>query len=383
MKNLFFYIHQTSLIDYYIKPICHFLSQNYKITILHLNKKNKRQNKQYTEFEMIDISDYGVVRIKKLFTQYAPAAIILPGFISIYELYILRLANTLQIPSIYIEHGIYSHETSHLPFKKLLSSKISYVLTRNIFFLRRYLDFAIKSNNPRKELFILYSALYKKDYSNTQFSHALFFAQYGYEHINRLFKYTSDKVSFMGYPLAYTNEEFKIYKQLANNVPPKSRKAIYIHQPFIKDKLTTWSYNDEKKMLIELAQKLKETGLTLEIALHPRESADLYKDLYKNTDIIINTSFNKQNYAYYDLAIGHYSTAIMYPLFFNKPIYIIDYGVIKSSLESPYAPINALDKDKTSNYSSFKTYFIGEGILSFENIASTIDKNLLLLNKVS
>ena len=372
MKNLFFYIHKTGLLEYFINPICQFLSKKYKITILHLNKKNGYPDKHYDGFEMIDISDYNYTQTKKLFLQKQPAAIILPGFISIFELYILRLATSLSVPTIFLEHGIYSRETAHLPFKKLLSSHICHILSRNLYFLYRYVSFAIQSKNIRKELSILYNSLKHKDYSETQFSHALFFARYGFEHINQFFHYTQDKISFTGYPIANTNKEFDFYKQLSTT--RKSGKAIYIHQPFIKDQLTAWSYEDEKQMLLSIATKLKEEELALDIAVHPRESLSLYQKLYEGTGIGIKGKNDKQEYASYDLAIGHYSTAIAYPIFFDKPIWIIDYDTIKATESSPYAPISSYKKNKISDYTAFKKFIIGEGSLSFENIADSIVK---------
>lgn len=376
MKSLFFYIHRTALIDYFIKPICRFLPKEYKITILHLNKKNGYPDKHYDEFEMIDLSSYGYNRTKELFIKEKPVAIILPGFISIFELYMLRVASSLSVPTIFLEHGIYSRETAHLPYSKLFSSHIYHIISRNLFFLCRYATFAIKSGSPRKELSLLYNALKRKDYSGSQFSHALFFARYGFEHINAYFHYPEGKYSFTGYPIANTDAEFRRYEQLATTATPPSGKAIYIHQPFIKDGLTAWSYEDEKNMLLGIAEKLKKEKLSLDIAVHPRESLPLYQKLYEGSGIAIKGNNDRQEYASYDLAIGHYSTALMYPLFFNKPLWIIDYDTIKSAESSPYAPVSSYGKPQTIDHAQFKKILMGEGILSFENIADCIAKTI-------
>lgn len=376
MKSLFFYIHKTALLDYFIKPICSFLPEEYKITILHLNKKNGYPDKHYDEFDMIDLSSYSYDRTKELFIKEKPVAIILPGFISIFELYMLRLASSLSVPAIFLEHGIYSRETAHLPYNKLFSSHSYHIISRNLFFLCRYASFAIKSGKARKELSLLYNALKRKDYSGSQFSHALFFARYGFEHINSYFHYPEGKYSFIGYPIANANAEFRHYEQLASTATPPSGKAIYIHQPFIKDGLTGWSYEDEKKMLLGIAEKLKKENLSLDIAVHPRESLPLYQKLYERTGITVKGKNDRQEYASYDLAIGHYSTALMYPLFFNKPLWIIDYDTIKSTENSPYAPVSSYEKPPIDNQAQFKKFLIGEGILSFENIANCIDKTI-------
>lgn len=375
MKTLFFYVHKTDLLDYFIRPICQFLSDKYKITILHLNKKNGYTDKQYGEFEMIDISDYGYTQTKELLLKAKPESMILPGFISIFELYMLRLATSLSVPTIFLEHGIYSRETAHLPYKKLFSTHLYHILSRNLYFLYRYTIFAIKSGNTSKELSVLYNALKRKDYSCTQFSHAFFFAQYGFEQINSYFHYPEGRYSFTGYPIANDNEEFNSYEQLARTTSSqKSGKAVYIHQPFIKDRLTKWTYEDEKKMLLKVAEDLKKENLSLQIAVHPRESLSLYQKLYEETDITIKEKNDKQEYAFYDLVIGHYSTALMYALFFNKPLWIIDYDTIKSTENSPYAPVNSYNTSPKTNITHLKNFLIGDGYLSFENIADSIVK---------
>ena len=114
----------------------------------------------------------------------------------------------------------------------------------------------------------------------------------------------------------------------------------------------------------------------LVVALHPRESLQRYAQLYSDTDIAVKYITNKEEYAYCDLAIGHYSTALMFPLFFEKPIWIIDYNAIKSTQESPYIPVNSYPNLQTHNNNAFKNEIIGNETLSFENIAQHIAQYL-------
>ena len=375
MRNIYFYIHKTGIIDYFIYPICKFLLKEYNITILHLNKKNGFANKEYAHIHQIDISDYNTRQILDLFHKDKPIAFVLPGFISIYELYMLRLAKMSNTPTLFLEHGIYSRDTAHIAYKKAFTSKVLNILSRNIYFLYRYIEMAVKSKRLKEELSILYKAIRKKDYSGTQFTHAFFFAPYGYKHIDQYFHHSPHSVEFIGYPLVENNTEYNNIKQLIGN-DTRNGVAIYIHQPFILDTITDWNYDQEKEMLIKLNNDIKQHNLSLVVALHPRESLQRYSQLYSDTDIAVKYITNKEEYAYCDLAIGHYSTALMFPLFFEKPIWIIDYNAIKSTQESPYIPVNSYPNLQTHNNNAFKNEIIGNETLSFENIAQHIDQYL-------
>lgn len=378
MRKIFFYIHKTGILDYFINPICKFLTEKYDITILHLNKRNGFPDKKYDNLHLIDISDYSSQQIIQLLQENSPSLFVLPGFISIYELYMLRMAKMLGIPTLFLEHGIYSQQTANIAYNKVLSTQAFHVIHRNLYFLYRYLELACKSRNWKEEMTVLYRAIRRKDYSSTQFSRAMFFAPYGYEHINSHFGYKENQIEYIGYPLVDTNQEYNRIQQLATN-NLHNGTAIYIHQPFIKDMLTRWDYNREKEMLTQLNNEVKQQGLSLTVSLHPRESIEHYKQLYSDTDITIKYVDNKEEYAQCSLAIGHYSTALIYPLFFEKPIWIIDYDTIQSSKESPFSPANTYPLIQVENNREFKYNIIGNEVLSFENIAQHIDQYITTL----
>ena len=152
MKTIVFYVHRTGLLSYFINPICEFLSKDYRIVILHVDKKNgySYAPKESELYRLYDLSDMNVKGIMKLLGEINPSAVILLGFISIYELLVLRICKHLGLKTIYLEHGIYSKETSTLPFSKLIN-KFGSTVRKNVFFLKRYIEFIAVSGDIAKE----------------------------------------------------------------------------------------------------------------------------------------------------------------------------------------------------------------------------------------
>ena len=76
MKNIVFYVHRTGLLGYFVEPICSYLSNEYNITILHLDKKNNYHSNDFNLFNKIDISDYSITDIRELLKRLSPVAVI-------------------------------------------------------------------------------------------------------------------------------------------------------------------------------------------------------------------------------------------------------------------------------------------------------------------
>lgn len=383
MRNIIFYVHRTGLLGYFVNPICSFLKEKYQITILHLDKRNGYTSQGDESYNMIDLSDYSIENIQKKIKEINPQAIIFLGFISIYELLMLRIATNLHFKTIYLEHGIYSKDTSSLPLNKIINN-FGVTLKKNLFFLSQYQKFISTSSNPKFEKLVFRECILKKDYKNSKFSKSLFFSDYGYKQIDKLFHFDIKNIDFVCYPLTYSNKEFDELKMLSKIPLSENRKAILIHQPFILDGLVNWSYEDEKKYFLGIAEKVKRFGYNLTLLIHPRENIERYRNIYKNDNVEIKQNINKTDYKEYSLVIGHYSTALLYPIFLHIPILIIDYGKkIKSESSTFYPlsvdlPISNFPKMNQS-YDKFCEEYIGKSKCSFENVASILDKNITLL----
>lgn len=386
MNNIVFYVHRTGLLGYFINPICSFLSEGYKITILHLDKKNgyNYAPSDSSLYDTIDITGINMKEVEQLLTRLNPKAIILLGFISIYELLMLRVAKKMGIKTIYLEHGIFSKETASLSFRKLWHG-FGITVSKNLFFFRRYLEFARHSENFKHEMYVFWHCFRKKEYFLSKFDRALFFAKYGRNEIGKLFNYDDSEVDYICYPLARTDEEYKQYCKIADGALSKDKKATFIHQPFILDGLAQWSYEEERDYFLKIAENLKQYGYTLTIQLHPRSDIEVYQRLFKDTGINIIMNMERAEFKNYSLVLGHYSTALLYPIFFKIPVMLVDYPGVCVIRDSVFYPINCTFpienvNELTSKYQDFCAEYIGTGSCSFENIARKLCETIYKLS---
>lgn len=383
MKKIVFYVHRTGLLGYFVNPICSFLKEKYDITVFHLDKRNGYSSHGNGDYKTIDLSDFSIDEIQQTLKELAPNAVILLGFVSIYELLMLRIATDLGIKTIYLEHGIYSKETSSLPLSKIIN-KFWDTMTKNLFFLRQYRNFIQLSSNPKQEKQLFKQCIIKKDYCGSKFSKALFFSNYGYRQINKFFHYDERHVDFTCYPLTYDNEGFKELEALVHMPLTEKKNAILIHQPFILDRLVNWGYEAEREYFVKIATEIEKYGYKLTLLIHPRENVKKYRKLYETFNIIIKQNINKKEYKEYSLAIGHYSTALLYPVFLHIPLLIIDYGDKIKAIDSTFyplscsLPIEVSEESKQKNNEFIKDY-IGMSECSFEHVAYVLDKNIAAL----
>jgi hypothetical protein len=328
----------------------------------------------FSSFDKIDISNFSINKIKKLLKDLAPTTVITLGFVSIYELLISRITKSAELKLIYLEHGIFSKETTNLSYIKILTSFGNTVI-KNVFFIFQYFLFAIQNKNTFKEMIILYQCLFYKKYYKIGFDKAIFFSNYGFQNLNEYFNFTKQQIFFSGYPLVKSNQEYEdIQKRLLSD-NDKNHRAIYIHQPFIKDNLVRWKYSDEKSFILNLAQEVNKSGLNFDLLIHPRENIEFYRDLYKNTEINVLQNIKSTEMINYQLAIGHYSTALLFPIFFKIPIWIINYNNIHSQTTSIFRELNTdlNNSIKSINYEKYIDLFIGTKKCSFENVSNTIE----------
>lgn len=378
-ENIIFYIHRTGLLGYFVNPICEYLSERYSITILHLDKRNgyNYAPEESVLYDLVDLSDKNVQEIQKLISELQPKAFISLGFISIYELLMLRICKSLEIKTIFLEHGLYSKETSALPFGKLIH-KFGSTVSKNLYFLGRYWQFIRLSDNSKHEASIFWRCFRKKQYYLSKYDKALFFADYGYRKITEMFRYEDDEVDFIGYPLAKTNKEFDGYQRMASVPNSKNGLATFIHQPFILDGLANWTYEDEREYFLQLAKTLKVYGYKFSIQLHPRESFERYQQLYKNSGIDIILGMDRADFKKYSLVVGSYSTALLYPIYFKIPVLIMGYPNVCMAKDSVFFPVCCSlpiidEKEVVNTYDDFCKEYLGTGICSFENIANRIN----------
>ena len=153
--------------------------------------------------------------------------------------------------------------------------------------------------------------------------------------------------------------------------------VLYVHQPFILDNYTQISYEQEKIFITKLAENLATHYGKFTLLLHPRESLIRYQQLYTNTNINIMQSPNDYRlFASSSLVLGHYSTALLFSLYFDIPTFIIDYpSLLMPNIFTdvfPHVDMESLNKNTIiSNMSPNKEYLLGKGN-TFENISRKI-----------
>ena len=330
MHKILFYIHRPGLINSFVDPLYYNLNKKAKIFIFHIaslfGEKLKGEN-----YDCIDIGKKNYKDIIAYVRRINPTTIVIPGFVSINELFILRIGKQLGIKVIYMEHGVLSKQTTSYPIVKIVTSFYA-VANNNSKFLNNYFQYILCSKNKLSEARILISSILKRNYSRTKFDHAMFYSKYSYMIINKLFNYNDNQISISGTPLFISNSDEDIARKISTKNNQKT--ALYIHQPFILDGISKIDYAMEKQYILTLKKILDKYKIRLNMLLHPRESISLYESLYSCTNIAI--SYYNNNYALIKnckYIFGHYSTLLMMALYFKKYIFIIPYPKLKFGAE--------------------------------------------------
>ena len=114
--------------------------------------------------------------------------------------------------------------------------------------------------------------------------------------------------------------------------------------------------------------------------LHPREDIKHYESLYEGTPIkVIQSPNDYKLFVDAQLVLGHYSTALLFALYFNKPSFIIDYPTLNTpNLYKgvfPFFDCKDFYPVVADSLLKNKSLLLGEGN-SFEHISNVILENL-------
>jgi hypothetical protein len=381
MLNTFHYL--TAGLTRYI-----FLKKKvYNLVVLHNTKINPETshttiniNKDY---ELIDISYMSVISIMRIFKKYKPVGMLVLTFRSLLDLFINRIAHHLNIKTLYIEHGFFA-DTTALGFR-MVNKKAS--IKRYYHYVRKYIFFILFiSRKIFHELQIVYKAMRKNDYSLAQYDYALFYADYGFQKTNKLFKYEPQKVFFSGYPLAKNKKDLACFE---SRLPiGKKNKILFVSQPLLLDKLSNISYEEETQYLKEIADICIKKGYEFIFQVHPRESLERYIAVFKESDVtVIKNGFIEKSVAESTIVIGHFSTALLTAIYLKKPLLLIYFPGLNESFLDYFKDVGLKIKDTNqlrkvlsepgaynetlTKYSKFIQNHVGEEN-SFEHLAEKI-----------
>lgn len=293
----------------------------------------KLQDKDNCLVDNIDISRFSFREIESCLRDWHPDICVFFNFKGIVEQLLLRICKRRGVKTVYLEHGIISKDV--FTFKGLDKDYSIQRFRRVYFQFKQYLSFIYHSTNPIGELYIFFEVLRYNKFNQSPFDWYFVYGERCFNYLKHIYPSADLKknAKLVGYPL------FNIAKDAAEAsklLMEEKEGILYVHQPFILDGITSVSYEEEKDYIMSLQKQYSCKYGKFTILLHPRESLERYKELYKDTDIEVILSPNDfRQFINRKLVIGHYSTALLYALYFNVLTYIVDY---------PYAAIQPIFK---------------------------------------
>lgn len=175
---------------------------------------------------------------------------------------------------------------------------------------------------------ILQQVYFKNNFKYSPFDYYFIFSQREYSLLSNVFPLDESNTSLIGYPI-FSSEKDK--KEATSAGLKMNGEVLYVHQPFILDGYATISYEERKKYFLDLEKQLLKKYKRLIVLLHPRENLSTYIKRFADTQIdIIQLPNNYSCFTDKSLIIGHYSTALLYALYFEKPTIILNYPSVKN-----------------------------------------------------
>lgn len=368
--NIVFLLYHPSAFTNWINKLAPFLD-NANIFILHISKLHGVQPKIKDGYTPIDISYYSYAKLEKTLQDINPDLFVFLSFRSLLEYAVNRLCTKLNIQKIYLEHGLFSTDT--LRFRKnKLKKEILQTTKRQFAYWFLLSGLVMHSKHSLLELKLANKVYIKNDFSVFSCDHYFLFSKRSYECYRTIFDLNERNSTYIGYPIFNSEAEKRCVDAQEYN-----KGVLYVHQPLISDGIAKISFNEEKIYLQTLAQNVKEKYGDFTILLHPRANLREYEERYNDTSIkIVQLPNNYRCFANKSLIIGHYSTALLYGLYFDKPTIVVDYPTVK--VTSIFKELFVYCKDVKSlamlNDSVDvlrKDYIVGEHN-TFEYIAKTL-----------
>lgn len=371
--KILFFVNNLTLLTNWVLKLSPYLI-NCEILALHNSSMHPGYKPKELPIKNIDISCLTYQEIKQILDDFSPEICILFNFRGVIDQFFIRICKQNQIQSIFLEHGILSKDV--LTFKEIKTKNLSLRVKRVTRQFRQYLSLIIHSPEAVNEFKLFIKVLLKNKFSLNPFDKYLLYGDRCFNYLANVYNLKKGMNAYLvGYPLFDSD----LQKQKALNHLKEMNKegVLYVHQPFILDNYTQISYEQEKIFITKLAENLTTHYGKFTLLLHPRESLIRYQQLYTNTNINIMQSPNDYRlFASSSLVLGHYSTALLFSLYFDIPTFIIDYpSLLMPNIFTdvfPHVDMESLNKNTIiSNMSPNKEYLLGKGN-TFENISRKI-----------
>lgn len=297
-----------------------------EIVIFHIASLQKQKQPTVERIKSYDVSFCSYSEIIDIIKGERIDLWVSLNFRSLFELLFQRTCALQGIKSVYLEHGFFSQNTLHFKTQKA-QRYILETINRQLNFWWKYIGLLYSTSKKSQEWRVLRLVYFKNDFNLSPFDHYFIYSQREYNLLSKIFSLDESNTSLVGYPIFSSKKD----KEAASAELTMNGEALYVHQPFILDGYATISYEQEKEYLLDLEKQLSKKYKRLIILLHPRENLSTYKKRFADTQIIIIQSPN--NYSCFtdkSLIIGHYSTALLYALYFEKPTVILNYPTVKN-----------------------------------------------------
>lgn len=342
--------------------------------IFHIADLQKEKPKMLEGVRYIDVSGMSFSKIDKIVENLDIDLWMNLNFRSLFELFFQRVSARHGIKHIYLQHGFFSQNTLHFKTNKA-QKNVKSTIIRQVNFWKKYMGLLSHSKHICDELKIVIEVYFKGHFNSSPFNHYFIFSEREKTFLSKIYSPADSEITMVGYPIFSDSEE----KSRLNIAPIDKKEVLYVHQPFIIDSYTNIGYEEEKEYLLAIEKEILKKFNKFIVLLHPRENLEKYKERFSNTTISIVQSPNNYNcFADKSLILGHYSTALLYALYFNKPTIILKYpGTSNDSVFEDYFPvvnhiqdIYSLDVQVGVND---KNYLLGE-VNTYEHIADIIKK---------
>lgn len=383
MKNrkvVLFVTASVSMIQNWVVRLMEYMP-DYTPLILHMSSLQNTKAPDVFVSVTYDVSKMSVMEIRNLIRSYTPSLCINLNFSSLLEQLVLRISKDEGIPTLYLEHGILNRDNEH--FKKIKDvPNRALTMKRQMVMLWKTICYSLISPSSMKNIVNTFYVIKKNDFKRIPFDWYFVYGERCFDYLKHIYPSVDleTNTKLVGYPLFNTSKDVVKANEFLQG---KKDGVLYVHQPFILDGITSISYDEEKEYIISLQKKYIAENGKFTILLHPRESLEKYQKLYKYTDIEVVLSPNDfKQFINCKLVIGHYSTALLYALYFNVLTYIIDYpGVVIQPIFKGIFPHFHIDgtpyKSSSTLFNEWNPQWLLGKYNTYEHIAEEI-KHLII-----
>ena len=320
-----FTVYNLAFISNWIKKLMPFW-KNCEIVIFHIASLQKQKQPGIEGIKCYDVSFCSYSEIIDIIKDERIDLWISLNFRSLFELLFQRICTLQGIKSVYLEHGFFSQNTLHFKTQKA-KRNIGDTITRQLNFWRKYVGLLYRTDKKSQEWRVLQQVYFKNNFNLSPFDHYFIYSQREYKLLSNIFSLDESNTSLVGYPIFSSEKD----KEMVSAKLTMNGEALYVHQPFILDGYATITYEQEKEYLLDLEKQLSKKYKRLIILLHPREDLSAYKKRFADTQVdIIQSPNNYFCFTDKSLVLGHYSTALLYALYFEKPTVIVGYPTVKN-----------------------------------------------------